>query len=86
MQQRLLASEESASRDTRKMESLARDIKAEQQHAAATLERLERAHLRIQQLESQVQQQSSPPSQLLHFCPIGTGVSSSASFVGILRL
>ena len=54
MQQRLLAAEEAASRDARKMDTLARDVKAEQQHASATLERLERAHLRIQQLESQV--------------------------------
>jgi hypothetical protein len=54
MQQRLLAAEENASRDARKMDVLARDVKAEQQHAAATLERLERAHSRIQQLEGQV--------------------------------
>ena len=62
MQQRLLAAEEAASRDTRKMDTLARDVKAEQQHAAATLERLERAHLRIQQLESQVRHSSPGPS------------------------
>lgn len=73
MQQRLLASEEAASRDTRKMDTLARDVKAEQQHAAATLERLERAHLRVQHLESQVHH-SSPRHDFCVFLPSYTTI------------
>ena len=38
MQQKLLATEEAASRDTRKIDTLARDVKAEQQHAVYTRE------------------------------------------------
>lgn len=53
LQQRLMAAEEAAGRDARKLETLARDVRAEQQHAEATLERLERAHARVQQLEGQ---------------------------------
>lgn len=60
LQQRLMAAEEAAGRDARKLETLARDVRAEQQHAEATLERLERAHARVQQLEGQACPRARP--------------------------
>jgi chromosome segregation ATPase len=59
-QQKLLAAEDAVQRAHRAAEALEQDLGSERAHAKAVAERLERAHKRIQALESQARWFSIP--------------------------